>query len=340
VKRNAHQLKVLLIVTAAVLTAGTLAAQVAPPETQRISFQIATGPVSGSYLRVGEAIAGIISNPPGLARCDVEGVCGPKGLIATSRSSSGSIANAISVHAGRVKSAIIQSDVAKAAYEGQGPFKDIGPLSELRAVARLHEETLHLVVASRSRIRKLGDLTGKRVAIDGPRSATNFTVHQLLSSAKINVRRVKLSFEPADRAAEAMRNGKLDAFFVIGVAPVRAVDGLVRRGQARVVALDARATAALAAANPMFSRYVLPADTYRSSKAVATLNVSAVWVVQKSMPDAVVRAVLRSLWNPSNRPELKRLGKVAQTLDAAKAAENLPMPLHTGAARFYADAGR
>lgn len=339
-KRKPRQLRHALIAIAAVLILAPITAQSSPPEAQRIALPIATGPVSGSYLRVGETIAKIISHPPGLARCDAPGVCGPEGLIATLRSSSGSVANAISVNSGRVKSALIQGDVAAAAREGRGPFAGTGPLTELRAIARLHEETLHLVVASRSRIRKLSDLAGKRVAIDGPRSATNHTVRSLLDAAQVNAARVKLSFEPAERASDALRDGKLDAFFAIGVAPIQAVDRLVRRGQARVIALDARAIAALAGRDGSFSRYVLPADSYRSSKAVATLNVPVVWVVQKSVPDDVVRAILRSFWNPANSRDVRRLGKIADTINAAKAAENLPLPLHPGAARFYADAGR
>lgn len=340
VQRNPRQLRNMLIAVAAVLIAVPLKAQISPPEAQRISFQIATGPASGSYLRVGEAIAKIISHPPGLARCDVQGVCGPEGLIATLRSSSGSVANAISVNAGRVRSAIVQGDIAAAALAGQGPFQQMGRLNDLRAVARLHDETLHLVVASRSRIRKLSDLAGRRVAIDGPRSAVNYTVRQLLDAAKVDPARIKLSFETPERAAEGMRNGRLDAFFVIGVAPVNVVDGLVRRGQARVTAIDARALNAMTAKNAMLSKYVLPGDSYRSQKAVATLNVATVWVVQKSLPDDIVRDILRSFWNPANRADLKRLGKISETIDAARAAENLPLPLHTGAERFYANAGR
>ncbi|NOT39708.1 MAG: TAXI family TRAP transporter solute-binding subunit [Alphaproteobacteria bacterium] len=339
-KRKPRQLRGMLIVVAAVLVAVPLNAQVAPPEAQRISLQIATGPASGSYLRLGETIAKIVSHPPGLARCDVPGVCGPEGLIATLRSSSGSVANVIAVNSGRVRSAIVQGDVAAAAFRGAGPFKQTGPLTEMRAIARLHEETIHLVVASRSRIRKLADLVGKRVAIDGLRSATNHTARLLFDAAQVNPARIKLSLESPERAAEALRNGKLDAFFAIGVAPIPVVDGLVRRGQARVVGVDARAIAALSRANPMFGRYVLPGDSYRSSKAVATLNVATVWVVQKSLPDDVVHSILRSLWNPANRGDLRRLGKIAATIDASKAAENLPLPLHPGAERFYAEAGR
>lgn len=338
--KRARRLIRALAAVAAVLVAAPSPAQVPPPEAQRISFQIATGPVSGTYLRVGEAIARIISNPPGLARCEVEGVCGPEGLIATTRSSSGSIANAAYVNSGRVKSAIVQADIAAAAFAGEGPFRQGGPLNNLRAIARLHDETLHLVVGTRSRIKKFADLSGKRVAIDSNKSATNYTVRSLLSASGLPARRLRLSYQPAEQAVRDLRDGKIDALFVIGVAPVAGVDGLIRRGQARLVGLDGAAVAALAKKQPMMSRYDLPADTYRASRSVVTLNVASLWLVNRSLPDDIVQGILRSLWNPANRAELQRLGKAARSIEVAKAAENLPLPLHRGAERFYAEAGR
>lgn len=311
-----------------------------PPESQRISIEIATGPVPGSYLRVGEAVARIISNPPGLARCDVDGVCGPKGLIATSRSSSGSIANAISVDSGRVTSAIVQSDIARAALAGAGPFRNTGALKNLRALARLHDETLHLVVASRSRIKRLADLKGKRVGIDGATSAVNFTARMVLANARIPTTRLRLSFQSPERAAEDLRDGKLDAYFVVGVVPIRSVDGLVRRGQARVIGLDAKVVAAVAKKDPMFQKLTMPGDTYRRSKTLTTLGVASVWLVHKDMSDEVAYGILRSLWHPANRAELNRLGAISQSMQVERAAENLPLPLHGGAQRFYAEADR
>lgn len=329
----------LIVTVAASSVAVPLFAQT-PPESQRISFQIATGPVSGSYLRVGEAVARIISNPPGLARCDEDGVCGPAGLIATSRSSSGSIANAIAVNSGRIKSAIVQGDIALAAFEGKGPFKSSGALKNLRAIARLHDETLHLVVASRSGIRRLGDLKGKRVAIDGPATATNFTARMLLGLAKIAPNRLRLSYQSADQSANDMRDGKLDAYFTIGATPIHSVDWLVRRGQARVIGIDGNVIAAAVKTYPMLAKSEMPSDTYRSSKAITTLGVGSVWVVRKDLPNDVAYGISRSLWNPANREELRILGTIAFSMKVERAAENLPVPLHPGAQRFYAEAAR
>jgi hypothetical protein len=340
VKQSARWLIGPLVAVVAGLIVAPSSAQVPPPEAQRISFQIATGPVSGSYIRVGETIARIISNPPGLARCEIDGVCGPEGLIATTRSSSGSIVNAVYVNSGRVKSAIVQGDIAAAAFAGEGPFTANGPLSDLRAIARLHDETLHLVVGAKSRIKKFSDLRGKRVAIDSSKAATNYTVRTVLSAASMPTRQLRLSFQSPEQAARDLRDGKIDAFFVIGVAPIAVVDGLVRRGQARVIGLNTAAVAALAKKHPMLSKAELPEDTYRGSRRVTTLSVASLWLVNKSLPSYVVQGILRSLWNPANRSELQRLGKWSRTIDVAKAAENLPLPLHDGAQRFYAEAGR
>ena len=327
-----------LAVLAGWFAAAPLLAQV-PPESERISFQIATGPVSGSYLQAGDAIAFIVSHPPDLARCDIKGVCGPKGLIATTRSSGGSVANAANVERGGVQSAIVQGDIAQAAFNGVGPFKG-GALKNLRAIARLHDEALHLVVSTRSQIKRLKDLAGKRVAIDISNSATDYSVRAVLAAAGVRPYRIRLKMITADMAADEIRSGRLDAFFVIGVAPIPTVDHLIRRGQARLAGLEAKAIASLARKSAMYGKVVIPGDTYRGSKPVATLSLASVWVVNRSQPAATISQILRSLWNPANRAELRRRGKFALTLDPKGAAENLPLPLHEGAQRFYAQAGR
>lgn len=317
------------------LLTSPLLAQV-PSESLRISFQIATGPVSGSYLPAGEAIAFIISHPPGLTRCDVKGVCGPTGLIATTRSSSGSVSNALSVDSGNVQSAIVQGDIAAAAAAGTGPFEDSGPLKNVQAMARLHSEALHFVLAAHSGIKRLKDLAGKRVAIDSSNSATEFTVRAVLAAAGVATSRIRFKPLPAEKAAEAIRDGHVDAFFMTGVAPLRPVDGLIRRGYARLGGIDTRTLSRLARKSTMYGREVIAAGTYRSLKPVTTLGIASLWVVNRSQSNDTVWRILESLWNKANQPELKRRASFAGRLDVRKATQGLPLPLHEGAQRFYA----
>lgn len=310
-----------------------------PPELERIPFQIATGPVSGSYLQAGEAIAITISHPSGLVKCQTGSVCGPSGLIATTRSSSGSISNALAVQRRSVQSALVQGDVLLAAIDGTGPFADEGSLKDLRVLARLHDEVLHVAVSTRSRVKRLKDLQGKRIAIDTANLATEYTVRQLFSAAGLrfpaSVRRI-----PADRAAEDIRAGKIDALFVLGVAPVTAVDQLMRRGYARLLGLDARTLQKLSRRNEMYSRLSLAAGTYRSSKAVQTLGVASVWIVHKSLDRASATQIVKAFWNPANQRELKTRGAFAASLDHKKATAVANAPLHDGAQRFYANLSR
>lgn len=335
-----RQLWSIAAVTIATCVATLSAAAEAPPEATRIPFQIATGPISGSYFPIGEAVARIISNPPGFGRCEDTDVCGPEGLLASSRASGGSIANAIAVHDGRVTSALIQGDIAALAFEGQGPFKKTDAFKDLRVLARMQSETLHIVAGARSRIKRLSDLKGKRVAIDAPLSATNVTARAVFTAAGLKTSAMKLSFQTPEQAADDLKSGKIDAFFAIGSAPVKVVDGLMRRGSAKLVPLDAPTLARLTQSQKMFSAKELPEDTYRGSKAVKALSITALWVASTRLPDDVAYSITRALWSESNRGQIDQLGVAGATMRADVGLDALPLPIHPGAAKFYSEMKR
>ena len=75
------------------------------------------------FFPVGQAIAGLISHPPGVDRCDTTNVCGPAGLIVSARTTEGAQDNLIAVNNGDVESGLAQSDIIAAAVKGQGPFQ-------------------------------------------------------------------------------------------------------------------------------------------------------------------------------------------------------------------------
>ena len=326
---------VALMLSLAVFAAPRLSAQ-NPPEMQRIAFQIGTGPVSGSYLPMGEAIAFVISHPPGLGRCVTTNLCGPEGLIATTRSSSGSESNVQSVERGNVQSALVQGDIAIAAFGGFGPFADTGALKDLRAIARLHDETLQIVASSRSRVKRLKDLVGKRVAIDASNSATEFTFRNVLNAAGVKFSALKVRRVPLETAATQLQDGSVDAIVVIGLAPVSSVDQLMRRGYGRLVGLDGKTLQRLIRRNSAYTKVSLAAGTYRSSKLISTLGIASFWLENKDQPTAIVSQILRSFWHASNQSELRKRGLFAATLDRKKATHVSSVPLHEGARRFYA----
>src|SRR3974390_3888939 len=88
----------------------------------RVAFLIATGPTDGTYFPVGQTIAGLISNPPGVDRCQIPNACGPQGLIMSARSSDGAVANVLAVNRQSVDSGLAQADVVSEAIAGKGVF--------------------------------------------------------------------------------------------------------------------------------------------------------------------------------------------------------------------------
>jgi hypothetical protein len=244
------------------------------------------------------------------------------------------------VRSGRVASALIQGDVASLAYRGAGPFQASGAFKDLRVLARLQRETVHLVVSQRSRIKKIGDLKGKRIGIDAPSSATNATARAILTAAKLNPAKLKLSYQSASQAAADLTAGKIDAFFVIGTAPLHLVDDLLSNGSAKLLAIDGNAIASWLKKQPFLIATDLPAGAYHGSKPMRTLAVVALWVATAQLPDNVAYSLTRALWNPANRGELDSLGAVGASIRRDGTLVSSSVPLHPGAAKFYQDAGR
>src|ERR1700742_1253890 len=138
----------------ALVTGGKLGEDV----PNRIAFQIATGSTEGVYFPVGQAMAGLISHPPGVGRCDTATVCGPAGAILSARTSQGASDNLRAVNAGEVDSGFADGDMIAAAVSGQMGFRR--KAAHLRVIAALFNEDLHLIVAAKSNIQGVNDLRG------------------------------------------------------------------------------------------------------------------------------------------------------------------------------------
>src|SRR3954470_8987744 len=128
-----------VLVIGALLTGGNLG--IADSGPMRVSFQIATGATDGVYFPVGQALAGLVSHPLGVGRCDTATVCGPAGVVLSARSSQGGADNIRAVNAGLVDSGFADGDAIAAAVAGQTPFRRKG--THLRVIAALFPEAAH-----------------------------------------------------------------------------------------------------------------------------------------------------------------------------------------------------
>ena len=145
-------------------------------------FTIGTGGTAYTYYPVGGMIANAISKPPGSRECGKGGSCGVDGLIASAVSSRGSVDNVNAILSGLRNSGFAQSDVAYWAYTGTGTMEGKEPAKDLRTIAALFQEHIHLVALKKSNINSVKDLKGKRVSLDEPGSGTYVDAKLILES--------------------------------------------------------------------------------------------------------------------------------------------------------------
>jgi len=312
----------------------------AQTQASRVSFVLATGSTGGTYFPVGQAIAGIVSHPPGVARCDLAGVCGPAGLVASVRSSPGSIANVLDVNAGRTDGALAQSDIVAEAVSGKGDFRKDGPQSHVRLIADLFPEEVHVVAATAAHIEKIADLKGKRVALGVADSGTASAAHEVLAAYRISEWRLKAINDPPEVAAQSLERGEIDAFFFVGGAPVELVRSLIAGGKARLVPIDGAGRQRLLAEEPGLTAETIPADDYANGRgATETVGVHAVLIVNDAVSPGLVYGMTKALFNPANRALLDAAHPSARLIRLESATRTMPAPLHPGAARFYREMG-
>lgn len=336
-KRRLNALRIVAPVAAL-----SLAAMAAPPQATPVRpayFSIATGATGGSDFPVGSMIATILSHPAGSVRCDVASACGPPGLIAVAVASQSALANVRDVADGRVDSAFMPADIASWAYHGTGPFKANAPLGELRAIARLYPEPIQIVIAHGRGITSLKSLGRRKVAADLAGSATQEEALRILATEHLSRRSLTLVEASPERAADLMRQKKLDAFFFIGAAPSEPITSLFHDGVADLLPLDGAETKALAETSPYLVPTVIPAGAYPNSASTSTLAIGALWIVRASASEDLIYQLTRALWDSSNSDIIERAAAPAQNMALSDALEGIDIPLHPGAARFYTEKG-
>ncbi|MCP5433045.1 MAG: TAXI family TRAP transporter solute-binding subunit [Alphaproteobacteria bacterium] len=340
----------LALIGAAAVALTSAAAQNAGREApQHIFFTIATGSTAGTYFPVGEAFAAIISHPAGSVRCERVGICGPTGLIAVAQASEGSVRNVALVTEGRTSSAFAQADIvhrAVAAAEAKakadakaGRETAADPFLNLRAMASLYPESLHLVASVGSGISELADLRGKRISIDRPGSGTNTNARLVLKAVGLKDSDVTLSFLDTDEATEQMLFGAIDAYFLMAGAPVRTVGELAALNVVTLVPIEGPGIDKLLAAEPYLTAGRIAEGTYSALPAVATLDVRAVWLVRKDADADLVHDIVRAVFAPGNRVMLDASHPAAADIRPETATLGAPVPLHPGAERYFREAG-
>jgi uncharacterized protein len=306
---------------AAALAAGSARAQ-APA-----FFRIGTGGTAGTYYPIGGLIANAVSNPPG--------------LVVSAVASNGSVANVNAITGGAAESGFSQADVAYWAFTGTGVFDGRPKVADLRSIANLYPESVHVVVRRAAGAKSIADLKGKKISIDEPGSGTLINAKAILAAHGLGDRDYTPEYLKPNQAAEKMKDGSVDAFFFTGGFPAAAISELASTGSGiDLLPVAGPAADKLIKDLPFFSADEIPAGTYKDVGAVKTVAVGAHWVTSAKIPADTVYAIVKGLWSDKTRAALDAGHAKGKAIRKETALVGLQgVPLHDGAAKFYREAG-
>jgi TRAP transporter TAXI family solute receptor len=317
----AYALASVALATAALFVGGTVIAQ------QQKAISIGTGGTGGVYYPLGGGLANVLSKYL-------------PGVQATAEVTGGSVDNLKLLGSGRSEVGFSMVDAALDAMEGKDKFT--GGKVPVRTLAILYPNRMHVVSVQGKNITKMSDLKGKRVSTGSPGSATEVMAFRVIEAAGLDrdkdMTRERLSVA---ESGNALKDGKIDAFFWVGGLPTAAVTDVGATPNVKIVMVD---TADLvdkmnAKYSPIYSKGVIPAKTYPGQdKDNAVSVVQNILVANANMPDDVAYAIVKTMME--KKAELVAVHREAEnlTLENQK-KENSPVPFHPGAAKYFNEKG-
>ena len=284
---------------------------------------VATGPTSGIYYPIGGAFATVLGNA---------------GYKTSAQATGASVENISLIQNGEAELAISMQDSVSQAYEGYGAYDTADP--DLRALMRLWPNYVHLVTLENTGIKSVYDLKGKRVGIGPPNSGLELNVRMIYEVYGMTYADSDVDYLSYGEAIDQIKNGQCDAAFVTSGLPNATVSELAFSYDMVVVPIDGEGRENLIQKYPFFQKSVIPADTYNNKEDVESLFVYNIMLVNKGLSDDVVYDLLDCIFAEEGIAAIKASHNTAdKNIDITFGVNDLIIPLHDGAAKWWQDHG-
>ncbi len=291
-------------------------------ETQKgaTAMAMGTGSPTGTYYAYGGILGQYIKNNAGI---NVNAV-----------STGGSKDNIQGIDVNDYQLGTVQSDVMHYAWQGTRSFEEEGKIDTFRTVAGLYAEAVQLVTTNAD-IKSVADLKGKKVSIGAPGSGVYFNAMDILAAAGLTEKDINPQYQNFDQSADALKDGKIDAAFIVAGAPTPAITELcMTNSKTRIVPIDGDIAQKLMKDNTFYSVYKIPAETYQNqAEEIATVTVKATLIVSASATEDDVYNITKAIFD--NIDAITKEHAKGAELSLENATEGLTVPFHAGAAKYF-----
>jgi len=290
-------------------------------------LRFVTGGESGTYYAFGSVIAQHATNNAGIS---VTGVVG-----------NGSKSNINEMEDGNAELAFCQSDVMAYAYMGQNLFD--APVTCFSTVAALYTEQVQIVTLDPA-IKTVADLEGKSVSVGAAGSGVYFNAVDILSAYGIGdldadgkFTKINATYQSFADSANDLKDGKIDAAFIVAGAPTTAVTDLATTKDVYLVSLDDEHIDSLLASSPYYTKVTIAKDTYKLAEDVTTVAVGAVVLARNDVSEDAIYKFVADIFD--NYQDLTANHAKYAELSFEYATSITSVPYHAGAAKYFAEKG-
>lgn len=301
-----------------------------------VSVALAPTPVT-----LATATPGGVYHPVGNAICRMYNLTDEhQAMPCVAVSSEGSVANIRRVESGKSTFGLSQTDVAYAAFHGEGPFVAAGPDPRLRMLIALYPEVFTVVARADAGIHDFQDLRGKRIGIGKSGAGYTFTRDVILGLYGWTISDLEhgLELKPAEQN-QALCSSAVDAIIFEAGHPNGLTQEATTGCNARLVRVAGPPIDRLLATHSYYVASVIPGGMYTGNPDdVPTIGTQAVLVTSSNLSNELAYAVVKAVFE--NFADFRRLHPALSDLDIKDMVPSeAVIPIHPGALNYYREAG-
>lgn len=218
-----------------------------------------------------------------------------------------------------------ECELALANIDGESAGPD-----DLRALGRVFESVLHVVVADDSDVHVFNDLHGRIVTCGLPESGTQFTTDVVFDVTGV---RPRIVHHNQSEAVEALVSGEVEAMLSLTGLPTPAVEKLAARGGFRIVDISDAVQEVVEAHPDTYLPVTIPGTAYPGIASAQTVGVPSLLVCRAELPDEVARALTRIVF--THGEELSAVRPEAGQINLRTGVATHPVALHDGSRDWF-----
>jgi TRAP transporter TAXI family solute receptor len=212
----------------------------------------------------------------------------------------------------------------------------------VKTLAILYPNRMHVVSIEGTGVTRIADLKGKRVSTGSPGSATEVMAFRVIEAAGLNrdkdMTRERLGVA---ESVNAIKDGKIDAFFWVGGLPTAAVTDLANTPNTKIRMID-HADLVPAMNKKYGNLYIedtIPKETYTGMVADNhQATVMNILVAHESMDDQTAYNIVKAIFD--HKADVVAVHKEAANIKLEnQKASATPVPFHPGALKYFAEKG-